>query len=510
MFGILHKSRGYLSVTAAISGFTGLNIRAVGYSDVAQRSNYDLIVIGGGSGGLACAKRAASYGKKVAIIEEKAYGGTCVNVGCVPKKIMFNASHVAEIINDAEEFGFIVPEKDKIKFDWSAMKEYRDRYIKRLNAIYEGGLDKLHIDRIDGHATISGSGTVKVVTKNGSDIHLKTNDILVAVGGAPKPIGIKGEEYVIDSDGFFALEKQPKKVGVLGAGYIAVELAGVFHGLGTKTSLFVRGDKALRNFDSTISDHLHKSMLQSGIEVVPSSNATSVTKETDGTLTLHLQNGNSHGGFDCILAAVGRYPLTKTLGLETVGVKVDSNGYIVVDEYQNTSANGVFALGDVCGKVELTPMAIAAGRRLADRLYGNMPNAKAEYDNVPTVVFSHPTIGTVGLTEAEAIQKYGIEGIKTYSSDFINLYYGPFYKGHPGSKPITKYKLICQGPTERVVGLHMIGMGSDEVLQGFAVAMKMGATKADLDRCIAIHPTAAEEMVTLAPWGMSPSSGSKQ
>lgn len=220
-------------------------------------------------------------------------------------------------------------------------------------------------------------------------------------------------------------------------------------------------------------------------------------------MTLLLANGTKIEGFDCLLAATGRHPLVEPLQLDKVKVELDNKGYIVADEYQNTTSKGIYALGDVCGKVELTPMAIAAGRRLADRLFGNRPASKADYDNVPTVVFSHPVIGTCGLTEPEAVAKYGKENIKVYTSGFVNLYYGIFFEGKAGPKPISKYKVIVAGPEERVVGLHMIGLGSDEVLQGFGVAMKMGATKADFDNCIAIHPTAAEEMVTLPPWGIN-------
>lgn len=220
-------------------------------------------------------------------------------------------------------------------------------------------------------------------------------------------------------------------------------------------------------------------------------------------INLFLLIKQSEGGYDVILSAIGRTPSTFGLNLEAAGVSITDRGYIVVDEYQNTSSPTIFALGDVAGKVELTPMAIAAGRRLADRLFGNIPTARADYDFVPTVVFAHPTIGTCGLTEPKAIELYGAENIKVYTSDFVNLYYGTFYEGNAGDKPITKYKVICLGPEERVIGLHLIGMSSDEVLQGFGVAMKMGATKTDFDNCVAIHPTAAEELVTLAPWGLS-------
>lgn len=465
----------------------------------------DCLVIGAGSGGIAFAKRAASYGASVVVVEGKKYGGTCVNVGCVPKKIMFNASMVAEAVRESHQFAFKgVNEKD-VEFDWNAMKKYRDRYISRLNSIYEDGLEKLKVTMVNGMGRFENSNTVLV--GEGDDMQTITaKHIVIAVGGAPQKLGVPGEDLVIDSDGFFALEQQPKKVGVIGAGYIAVELAGVFNGLGSETSLFVRGDKALRTFDGMVSTHLDSCMKKSGIEVVGQSKIERVVKEADGTLTLHLQNGKAYPGFDCLLGAIGRSPLpiTSSLGLTAAGVETTVQDHIKVDAFQNTSTPGVYALGDVCGNVELTPMAIAAGRRLADRLFGNMPNAKADYNNVPTVVFSHPPIATVGLTEEEAVQRYGSEGLKIYTSSFVNLWFGPFYKGGPGDKPVTKYKLICEGPTERVVGIHLIGLASDEVIQGFAVAMKMGAVKNDFDSCMAIHPTASEELVTLPPWGLAP------
>ena len=474
--------------------------------------HYDCVVLGAGSGGIAFAKRAASYGATVAIVEGNKYGGTCVNVGCVPKKIMFNASSVAEAIKESHQFGFKgISEKD-VEFDWNAMKKYRDRYIGRLNTIYEDGLEKLKVHMLNGMGKFTSPNTI--VVGEGDNARVITGKhIVIAVGGAPSKLGVPGEEWVIDSDGFFALEQQPKKVGIIGAGYIAVELAGVFNGLGSETSLFVRGDKALRQFDTMVSTHLDACLKKSGVDVVTYAAVDKVVKETNGTLTLHLKSGKSYGGFDCLLAATGRrpLPLTAPLNLPGAGVSLSAtgsvdDGYIAVDEYQNTNVAGVYALGDVCGRVELTPMAIAAGRRLADRLFGNKPDAKADYDNVATVVFSHPTIGTVGLTEQEAVAKYGSSQLKIYTSSFVNLWYGPYYKGGPGDKPVTKYKLICEGERERVVGIHLIGMASDEVIQGFAVAMKMGAVKSDFDACVAIHPTAAEELVTLPPWGLAPPS----
>jgi glutathione reductase (NADPH) len=297
--------------------------------------DYDFVVVGGGSGGLACAKRAASYGAKVAVIEGNRWGGTCVNVGCVPKKVMFNTAHVAETLHEAKEFGFTIG--GEITFDWGKLKLYRDRYIKRLNGIYEGGLDKLNIARITGMAAFDGPHRLLVDPQDGStDKRTVTAEhILIAVGGTPKALGIPGDEYIIDSNGFFDLETQPKKVAVLGAGYIAVELAGVLHGLGSDTSLLVRGGKALRAFDATISDHLDSSMKKAGIKVVSGATAKSVTKEADGSLTIALENGDVLSGFDCILAATGRTPLTKALNLPSVSgiattTVAGTEGYIEV------------------------------------------------------------------------------------------------------------------------------------------------------------------------------------
>jgi len=474
---------------------------------MSTKFDYDFVVMGGGSGGIACAKRAAGYGAKVAVIEGSRWGGTCVNMGCVPKKVMWNASTVHETLHEAKEFGFTVTEG--VTFDWGKIKLYRDRYIKRLNGIYESGLDKLKIDRIEGMASFDGANTLQIASESGNK-KITAEHILIAVGGAPNKLGVPGDEHLIDSDGFFELPSQPRKVGVLGAGYIAVELAGVLHGLGSDTSLIVRGDKALRSFDSMLSTALDSAMKKSGMKVISGATAARVEKESNGSLTVHLQNGEALSGFDCLIAATGRHPRTASLNLSSVGVELaTAAGHIQVDKYQNTAATGVYALGDVCGQVELTPMAIAAGRRLADRLFGGQANAHADYENVPTVVFSHPPIGTCGLTEEQAVKKYGAENLKIYNSSFVNLYYGTFFEGNVGDKPVSKYKLICHGPEEHVIGMHLIGMASDEVLQGFAVAMKMGATKADFDNCVAIHPVAAEEMVTLPPWGMSGTKGAE-
>ena len=511
----MFRSKHYLApFVASTSAFASSSTRSFCAGEVqpAVAQHYDLIVVGGGSGGLAAAKRSAEYGKKVCIIEHNAWGGTCVNVGCVPKKIMYNASHIQEIINTAGHLGFSIPYSN---FDWGNLKRSRDVYIGRLNKIYAAGLDKLHIDRIEneGYATFSNTKTASVSGSKQKHCIIVGNKtfsadhVVIAVGGTPNSLGVSGENLSINSDGFFDLTHQPKKCAVIGAGYIAVELAGVLNTLGTKTSLFVRGGNALRSFDTMLSSALHSTMNDNGITIRPGSIIKKLRKqEEDGTVTICLEDGTEHRGYDCIITATGRHPVTNRLNLPST-IDTLPSGHIVVDEFQNTSLAGVYCLGDACNKnIDLTPMAIAAGRKLGDRLFGGnlYKNSKADYTLVPTVVFSHPPIGTIGLTETEAITKHGQENIKIYTSSFVNLWYGPWYNGEPGVKPVSKYKLITLLPSEKVIGLHIIGDASDEVLQGFAVAMKMGATKSDFDSCIAIHPTAAEELVTLAPWGKAP------
>lgn len=455
--------------------------------------HFDYLVIGGGSGGVASARRAATYNAKVAVVEASAMGGTCVNVGCVPKKVMWNTAHVMDMINESKNFGI---ESSDGKLDWKYLKESRDTYITRLNGIYERNLGNSGVQIIQGYGSFVGPKTVQV-----DGVDYTADHILVAVGGKPTVPQMEGAEHCINSNGFFLLEEQPKKVAVIGAGYIAVELAGVFQSLGTDTTLLVRRDTPLRSFDSLLVETLMSEMDKSGLTLKPHATTKSVTKEADGTLTLTLENGEKMEGFDQVLVATGREPILDKLGLESAGVATD-RGYITVDDYQNTNVDGVYAVGDACDKkVELTPMAIAAGRRLSDRLFGGAEGAKADYTNVPTVVFSHPPIGTIGLTEAEAIEKHGADKIKVYSSTFVNLMYGP-WKIDPSDKKKSAMKMVCLGEEQTVIGLHVIGEGADEMMQGFGVAMKLGATKADFDSCVAIHPTASEEFVTLPPWGL--------
>jgi len=324
---------------------------------------------------------------------------------------------------------------------------------------------------------------------------------LIAVGGHPTiPDNIPGAEYGINSDGFFEIERLPKKVALIGAGYIAVEFAGMFNALGTETHLFIRHDSFLRSFDPMVQEAIVKEYERLGVKIHKNSTQDKVEKdEKTGKLTLHYKDSNGEGKLedvDDLIWAIGRSPEVEGLGLEKAGVKQNDKGQIIVDEYQNTSVDNIFALGDVCGKAELTPVAIAAGRKLGDRLFGGpqFKESKLDYSNIPSVVFAHPEVGTIGLTEPEAVEKFGKENIKIYKTSFTAMYYSMMEAEDKGP---TSYKIVCAGPEEKVVGLHILGLGSGEMLQGFGVAIKMGATKKDFDSVVAIHPTSAEELVTL-------------
>ncbi|KAF4343177.1 glutathione reductase [Fusarium beomiforme] len=460
----------------------------------------DYLVIGGGSGGLASARMASSkFGVKATIVENKRLGGTCVNVGCVPKKVTYNAAALAEAIHDAKAYGFSV--KQTAPFDWSTFKTKRDAYIKRLNGIYERNLNNDKVDYLHGWARLVSRNQAEVTLDDSSKVLVNAKKILIAVGGKPTiPPEIPGAEYGINSDGFFDISTQPKKVAIVGAGYIAVEFAGMFNALGTETHLFIRHDTFLRNFDPMIQESVTKEYERLGVKLHKRSQTSKVEKDSNGKLTVTYKDdqGNESvvGDVDHLIWAIGRTPETKGIGLEEAGVKLGEKGHIVVDEYQNTAVDNIYALGDVTGEVELTPVAIAAGRRLAHRLFGGpeFANLKLDYSNVPSVVFAHPEVGSIGLTEPQAIEKYGKDNIKVYKTSFTAMYYAMM---EPDQKGPTNYKLIVAGPEEKVVGLHIMGLGSGEMLQGFGVAVKMGATKADFDSCVAIHPTSAEELVTL-------------
>jgi len=494
----------------------------------AGSSAFDLLVIGGGSGGLACARRSAQYGKLVDIIEPKRLGGTCVNVGCVPKKVMYNAASLAESMNDLLDYGFSLDVKG---FDWSIMKSKRDEYVRRLNANYESFLKKDEVQYIRGTAKFVDAHTLDV---NGEV--LTSPHIVIATGTRPATPSFTGGDLCIDSDGVFELSKLPKRVAIIGAGYIAVEFAGVFRGLGSEVTMLVRGGSLLRHFDSFVTTALEEEMRADGVNILIHTHVNAIhrtgrvtasscapadpsdqkmptsekaahavsaalkasAQHYDQQLTVEVSEEKTPGtcrllsSFDIVLFAGGRTPNTD-IGLDKAGVKLQPDGFIAVDEMQNTNVDGVYALGDVAGHDLLTPVAIAAGRKLAARLFYNQSDSKMDHEFIPTVVFSHPApIGTVGLTEEAAAKRYGTSRIKIYNTRFTNMYYALTSR-----KSQTRMKLVCVLPEERVVGLHIYGMSADEMLQGFAVAVKMGATKAQLDSCCAIHPTAAEELVTM-------------
>lgn len=445
---------------------------------------YDYIVIGGGSGGIASANRAAMHGAKVILFEGKEVGGTCVNVGCVPKKVMWYGAQVAETLHRyAGEYGFDVTIN---KFDFATLKANRQAYIDRIHGSYERGFDSNGVERVYEYARFVDPHTVEVAGERYTAPH-----ILIATGGHALYPNIPGSEYGITSDGFFELDEVPKRTAVIGAGYIAIEVAGVLNALGSDTHLFVRKDRPLRTFDKDIVDVLVDEMAKSGPTLHTHANATEVVKNADDSLTISFDNGETIT-VDCLIWAIGRAANTSGFGLEKTGVKLTEKGTIYSDEFENTSVPGIYALGDVTGKLDLTPVAVKAGRQLSERLFNNKADAKLDYTDVATVVFSHPVIGSVGLTEEKAIAKYGEENITVYKSSFT-----PMYTALGENRQPSTMKLVTLGEDEKIIGLHGIGYGVDEMIQGFSVAIKMGATKADFDNTVAIHPTGSEEFVTM-------------
>lgn len=445
---------------------------------------YDYIVIGGGSGGIASANRAAMHGAKVILFEGKEVGGTCVNVGCVPKKVMWYGAQVAETLHRyAREYGFDVTLN---KFDFATLKANRQAYIDRIHGSYERGFDSNGVERVYEYAKFVDPHTVEVAGERYTAPH-----ILIATGGHALYPNIPGSEYGITSDGFFELDEVPKRTAVIGGGYIAVEVAGVLNALGSDTHLFVRKDRPLRTFDKDIIDVLVDEMAKSGPTLHTHANATEVVKNADDSLTISFDNGETVT-VDCLIWAIGRAANTSGFGLEKTGVELTERGNIYSDAFENTSVPGIYALGDVTGKLDLTPVAVKAGRQLSERLFNNKADAKLDYTDVATVVFSHPVIGSVGLTEEKAIAKYGSENIKVYKSSFT-----PMYTALGDNRQPSTMKLVTLGENEKIIGLHGIGYGVDEMIQGFSVAIKMGATKADFDNTVAIHPTGSEEFVTM-------------
>ena len=445
---------------------------------------FDLVVIGGGSGGLAAAQRAAEYGARVALAESGPLGGTCVNVGCVPKKITWNAAELGGALHDAADYGFAV---EAGEVDWALLRQKRTAVIERLNGIYALSLARHDVTLVRARAGFTAPHTVSAAGRTLSAAH-----IVIATGGRPLVPELPGAQLGITSDGFFQLAARPQRVAVVGSSYIAIELAGIFHGLGSDTTLVLRTDTALRSFDPMLGETILRMLREEDVAVVTRAEPVALARVAGEALELEARDGRRLGPFDCVLWAIGRGAMVADLSLARAGVTLDSQGFIATDLYQATGTAGVYAIGDVTGRAQLTPVAIAAGRRLADRLFGGHKDRHLDYENIPTVIFGHPPLGTVGLSEPEAQARFGAENVTVFRSAFV-----PLYHALTQARPRSEMKLVTAGPEQRVVGVHVVGPGADEMLQGFAVAVRMGATKKDFDDTVAIHPTSAEELVTM-------------
>lgn len=444
-------------------------------------AHYDLAVLGGGSGGLAAAQRAARHGAKVVVFEPGFLGGTCVNVGCVPKKAMWLAAETAGQIGLARDLGFDVELRG---FDWAGYVKRREAYIARARDSYQRKLDDLGIRFIPAAARLEGD---RGVTSDAGSVTAEHR--LIATGTRPQRLHVPGFDIGGVSDDFFALTALPKRVAIIGSGYIAVEMAGLMHGLGAHVTVLVRGACVLGHFDPDIGQTLTQAMRARGIEVRCGVLVGALERrEQDDTVRVLCQNGEIIDGFDWLLWALGRVPNTEDLGLTELGVAQRPDGHVDIDDRQNTSVPGIYAIGDVGTQPALTPVAIAAGRRLADRLFDDEPEAAVDLRHVPTVAFAHPPVASCGLSEPQARHEYG-DSVRVYTTRFR-----PMREALAGREETVFIKLVCCGADERVVGLHMVGPGVDEMLQGFAVAIRLGATKEDFNRTIAIHPTSSEEI----------------
>jgi glutathione reductase (NADPH) len=446
-----------------------------------MNTQYDLIAIGGGSGGLAVAEKAAQLGKKVAAIESAKIGGTCVNNGCVPKKVMWYAANLAHAVDAANDFG--IPTQ-RGPTNWAKLVTGRREYIDKIKRYWDGYVVETGITRIDGTARFVDAQTIDVDGQQYTADH-----IVIATGGRPIVPPVPGAELGITSDGFFELAEQPRKVAIIGAGYIGVELAGVLRALGSEVTVVALEARVLETFDDMISEVLMDEMRKQGIDLHLCFQVAGLAK-TDRGIALDASDGERLDGFDCVIWAVGRSPNTRDLDLDKAGVETRANGLVPTDEFQNTNVPGVYAIGDITGRAPLTPVAIAAGRRLAARLFDGQSESRVDYQDIPSVVFSHPPVGTVGLTERQARAQH--DRVTVYKTDFTPMRHA--LSAH-GVK--TAMKLVCVGEKQRVAGIHLIGDNVDEMLQGFAVAVKMGATKADFDSTVAVHPISAEELVTM-------------
>jgi glutathione reductase (NADPH) len=442
--------------------------------------DYDLFVIGAGSGGIATARRAAQYGAKVGIAEFSRLGGTCVNRGCIPKKLMVYASHFPDLFEDAQGYGWSPVQST---LDWKKMITAVNKELERLNGVYQRMIDNAGVDLMNGFAKFLDPHTLEI-----DDRKITADKILIAVGGQPYKPDIPGIEHAIVSDDMFLLEEQPKHIAIIGTGYIGVEFACIMNGLGSEVTLLDRNDLILRGFDDDLRSGIQEGMQQHGIQILNHSQAASIEKTSQG-LKIAIADSSVTVTADVILSATGRRPSLQSLGLENAGVDVEKEA-VAVDEYSRTSQPHIFAVGDCTNRVNLTPVAINEGRAFADTEFGGQ-SRKMAYDNIPSAVFSTPEGATVGLTEAQARKNWG-EAIKCYRSTFR-----PTYHSLSGRQEKTMVKLVVEEDTQKVLGAHMVGEHAAEIIQGLAIALKMGATKKDFDATVGLHPTVAEEFVTL-------------
>lgn len=443
--------------------------------------DFDLYVIGAGSGGVRAARFAAGFGAKVAVAESRYLGGTCVNVGCVPKKLLVYGAHFAEDFEQASGFGWSLGEAN---FDWATLIANKDREINRLNGIYRNLLVNSGVTLHEGHARLVDAHQVEI---NGDRFTAK--HILIATGGWPQIPEIPGREHAIGSNEAFFLKELPKRVLVVGGGYIAVEFAGIFHGLGAQTSLLYRGDLFLRGFDDSVRTHLKEELTKRGLDLQFNADIERIDKQADGSLKATLKDGRVLEA-DCVFYATGRRPMLDNLGLENTGVKLDKRGFVEVDDLYQTAESSILAIGDVIGRVQLTPVALAEGMAVARRLFKPEQYRSVDYAMIPTAVFSLPNIGTVGLTEEEAKEKG--HTVQIFESRFR-----PMKLTLTECQEKTLMKLVVDADTDQVLGCHMVGPDAGEIVQGLAIALKAGATKQHFDDTIGVHPTAAEEFVTM-------------
>jgi len=449
-----------------------------------EHESFDYLVIGGGSAGLSGAKRARLHGARVALIEPNPIGGTCVNLGCVPKKILWYAAELATRLCDCPDYGFDV--QRGALFDYAKLRNASNVYVSGLRDLHTSRLRQAGVEIVTEWAALVGPGLVETA----SGRKLRAPHVLLASGTRPRVPAIDGAQLGITSDDWFQLSELPERLLIVGGGYVGVELAGIAQALGCKVTFAYRGDSPLPRFDAMLRQCLLEQMRTSGIELLEAFEAKRVTRSGGGTLMVDADDGRQVANLDAVLWAIGRSSDARTW-IKTEGLTFDPWGFICVDEFQCTNLAGLYAVGDVTGRACLTPVAVAAASQLSDRLFGGKPEAKLDYDDIPSVVFSHPPMGTVGLSEAQARHRYG-DRVRCYVKRFTNLYFSV-----TRHEQVTAMKLVTLLPDERIIGIHVFGMGADELLQGFAVALRMGAKKADLDRTVAIHPTAAEEFVNM-------------